>query len=343
MPSSTMDHEDTTEISQAYDENLDPFSARNAALSEEVFGGPSIDLNGEDGSEQDEHSQEENPTDTTVNRANSRVSEMMRRGMSEKANLKSSFEDNTAGFKESFENIKEKARDGLKKVGRSIAKYAKAGSFVALGASAMGVDSARGAAGRAKKSVTDRLEARKVRKSQEDAFASYEDNILYSEDHEEALRDNTIFDAQTEATKDNELFDAHTEAIHDNEVFDAHTEALKENERHDLEQAWNEARQDHMDGLHEEALDMNETFDYKEVRKNAELRARAARIAKIRRQQMYRETIQSVRDTSSETWQKAKSSTKKIGRSIAQFAKRAGSAVTAGARAARESYQASAE
>lgn len=160
------------------------------------------------------------------------------------------------------------------------------------------------------------------REAQDDAFATYEDNVAFSQAHEDAL-------------KINEQKKADQATAYDSYADNIDTTALRE--------AWEQAKDERLNEQHAEALGMNADFDAAAAREAIMQRARAARIAKIRRQQARRELMNRGIDVAGSTWQAAKGLTKKFGRSLARFARR-GAKVAAGAargavQGARSSYQ----
>lgn len=160
------------------------------------------------------------------------------------------------------------------------------------------------------------------REAQDEAFSSYEENVAYSGAHEEALEMNAQKKADQAAA-----IDSYSENI----------DATAQRE------AREKAEEEHVAQLHGEALDMNAEFDENAAREAAIKLAYAARLAKLRRQQLRQERIDRTVDTASATWQTAKKLSKRFGRAIGRFTVR-GARVAAGtirgaANGARASYQ----
>lgn len=124
-------------------------------------------------------------------------------------------------YGEQAEELKEAAKAKLRGFGKAAGAFAKKAGFSTIGAGIRGVGAGIAAAQRARQGMNDRKARRQAviekrieqaqteqlaaeqqaqaERSQEDAFGSYEENIDYSQAHEDALEDNEQFDTEKEA------------------------------------------------------------------------------------------------------------------------------------------------
>ena len=241
-------------------------------------------------------------------------------------------------YGERAQEIKEAAKTKLRSFGKAAGAFAKKSGLLAVGIGVVGVGAGIAAASRARQDMRDRkarrqavaqkrLEQARVEQAQRNAFASYEDNIDYSQAHEEALEEN-----ETRKQSQEDAFASYQENIDFTQAREAQQDAYASYEDNiDYSQA------------HEEALEENERFDNDQAEKQRQAEARAERIRKadaaLRRKAQRRQRYETIKATGSEALHAASMRARSLGRAVGAFAKRTAHAAGAGARAAAASWQ----
>ena len=164
-------------------------------------------------------------------------------------------------------------------------------------------------------SYEDNVAYSEARQAQNDAFDSYSENVNYADTYDEAASINTQKKSAQEA------------------AYDSYSSNIDATAKRESQEAAYDSYEDNIDyaEAHTEAIEENEAFD--EARQNAANIARAARVRKIARRNARQEKISQASEWAGQT------KVGRIGKAIGRFARRTTSAVAAGTRAAKASYQ----
>lgn len=301
-----------------------------------------------------EPTETDNPAEQNVHEATDRVSAMINEGAAVVEGIKDRYGESVSEFKESaketYEDLKEKASQKLRGIGRTTAQFAKNAGLGAIGAGVMGFRASREKAINAKNNIAERIQERKAQRHQRELDAAHSEALKEDEQREYQER----YESGKYAAQDmyEKVEDARTSerGFGDQELRNrTAAEQLQfspESEGGYID-GWEAGKQAFMDKVHEEALAMNEQYDeQKEAERLHEIAREWAAYKAYRAQQrteLRRQAYDATVGRAGQWYTAAKNRAAQTGRSIAGFTKRTVSAARAARMAAQESWQGNAE